>query len=78
MDSEIEKWKGRASFVFASCGVGGLELLAKVDRANADIRYRRGEMDLALMGINRARAAELLIEQVQPARPESEHGIGEK
>jgi hypothetical protein len=68
MDREIEKWKGRATFVFASFGVGGLELLAKIDRANADLRYQRGEIDLALMGINRARAAELLIEKEQSAQ----------
>lgn len=61
-DERISNYnKGRAQMVFDDFGIDGLRLLAQVDRANADLRYRSGNVDLALMNIERALVAEELL-----------------
>lgn len=62
---DVNRYEARALRVYRDIGVGGLQLLVQCERANADMRYRRGDIDFALMHINRAVAAEVLIDYLR-------------
>jgi hypothetical protein len=56
-------WRARG--IFNELGAGGLRLCAECDRANADMRYWNGDVDFALVLIDRALACEELLRRVE-------------
>lgn len=61
----MDQYEARAQALYNHLGLDGLRLVARTDRGNADSRYRMGDIDFALTQINRARAVEELIEQIE-------------
>ena len=63
-----ERAQRRARGIFNDLGRTGLRIVAECDRANADARYWDGDVETALVLIERALACEALLREAVEGR----------